>query len=776
MKKRIIFLIVGLFLFLVLLFAGALIYVSQKVTPEDVKNITITKLQEIFPNSTVTLEDITYRLGLNIKLGLKNFSLATKHTKENVAPINMFRVDEVVVKIPLWAIIVGMGTVDVKIAKPQVTYKEFNKTNNWVYALGDNFKSNEKFTGELQNDQENKDNKEIAIPSIISKINLNLKLSDVKLDYVLSTGMKGDVLLSKIVLNNLGVNGPAAFEIASNLMINLNAKDKLSLNSLVIGELNLEELLRAKKVSTKLFIKVDNVAFGPMPNLLVPAIQTDVRVELNADGSLKGDISSSFNGHNKITANYSLEKDGISIHDINVSLLIKDLLSIISLKNEMLAPGDSLISLTGSIGLKDKKIIPDLNFKMEPGFKVIVAGTDIVKTANGKFKDDQLSISTNVKVLGGNVDSSVKGKIDINDKNFSVSKLGPFIVDVRASGVTLTESFVQGLLYPKNSTKAEDKTLNSENKEIGSKKAAVASFPVLLLPNVKIAINWSRIKVGENELKGNWDLNVEKNIISTKGMNFEFAKGVGKLTHQTTIKPEEIANSFKFDVTNLNLNGFRIFLPPFLKDVSGIVSAKVSGSADFKTNGPIPLIHDVQVDVSATKGELKGFDIGTKVKELIDNVSLLKGKIPNISNFNPDGNFESLDFAGRFQNELYNISKFNFIGVNKKVEVNGEGNIYPISKKEQSIFDLSVKDNAGILTPHLKKYAGTEILPMRLKGVGLVLNPDYSYTMEKLGKAAVKKNKDVVVKKAVEKISDKFLKNDEQKEKVKDALKSLFKK
>jgi hypothetical protein len=141
-----------------------------------------------------------------------------------------------------------------------------------------------------------------------------------------------------------------------------------------------------------------------------------------------------------------------------------------------------------------------------------------------------------------------------------------------------------------------------------------------------------------------------------------------------------------------------------------------------------------------------------------------------------DGNFETLTMKGRFTNVLYGISIFDFIGIDKKVQVTGSGDIYPhVESGKLSSMEVNFIDNTGKISDVLLKNVGTKVLPLRVVGAGFDMKPDYNYTISKLAKGAFKAKGEEKLKDVIKKNIDKFVPA-AAKEKVQGLLDGFFKK
>ena len=233
-------------------------------------------------------------------------------------------------------------------------------------------------------------------------------------------------------------------------------------------------------------------------------------------------------------------------------------------------------------------------------------------------------------------------------------------------------------------------------------------------------------------------------------------------------------SKFNFEMANLNLSSFKAFLPPVIENFAGTFTGKVNGSATMFKNGKPP-VYDVNVLADAKKGEIKKLNISDYINPLLANIPMVKDKMKD-KPLKIDGNFESLTMKGRFTNALYNISTFDFIGIDKKVQITGSGDIYPQpGSSKMSAMEVNFTDFTGKISDVLLKNVGTKVLPLRVTGPGFDLKPDYSYTISKLAKGAFKTKGEDKLKEVLQKNIDKIVPA-AAKDKVKNLLDGFFKK
>lgn len=756
--------IIGIVITLVIvLFGGIFYYASTKLQPEEIKRMAIEQTQKVFPKAEVTLQSVDIGWGLNFKINLQKFSLKT--SRDN-AVVDMMAVDELVVKVPVWAILTGSGVIEIKMDAPLLNYHEFAEGNNWTYAMGDKKSEEEK---KKEDEQKGKDGSGTAL-GIFGKSKVNVKLSDVAVKYSLRDNSKGDIKVSRFLINGLNFESSTAFELASNAKFIMKDQSTVSFDTIVIGEFNIADLMKNGSASSTVIIKVNNISKTGL-EWKFPEITTNIDLLLKKDGELSGKLTTSFESQNKISANFKMAKS-VEITGINADIILKDVSAIMGLektidmsKAKLKAAGDLIYS-------EDKKINANLTFSIAPGIIYSKEGVTASTTVNGEFKGKDLSVKVKTEAMNGQVNTSIAGQIDPGEK-FDLSKLKPFDIRILASGMKIPEKFIRAKLWEK---KPEDVQAAEEKKKAEAEKNAktnVAAAPPVALPPSNILVDWNNISIGGEDFSGRGKIVTSSNAIAIDNMAFKFSKGTGKLSQTMTLNKLTNDSKFNFEVSSLNLNSFKAFLPPFIENFSGTFTGKVNGTASmFKTNRPP--VFDVNVIADAKNGEIKKLNISDYINPLLANIPMVKDKVKD-KQIKIDGNFETLTMKGQFTSAQYTISSFDFIGINKKVQISGSGEIYPQGGSKQSTMEVNFVDNTGKISEVLQANVGTKILPVRVSGPGFDMKPDYGYTVSKLAKGAIKTRGQEEVRKVIDKNIDKIV-PPAAKEKVKGILDGLFKK
>lgn len=758
-KFKIIGIIIAVFLVLV---GGVVYYASTKLNPEEIKKMAIEQTGKVFPNATVNLESVQIGWGLNFKVELHKFALNTKNPEGT--PVEMMAVDELVVKVPLWAILTNGGVIEIQMDKPLMNYAEFPVGNNWTYAMGE--KKEEK-PEEQKSPEEKAAASEKAI-GIFGKSKINVKLSDVAVKYALRDHSNGQIGISRFLVKGLNFETSTAFEVASDAKFIMADQSVVSFSTIAIGEINIADLVKNGSVSSLVLIKVNNIAKTGL-NMKFPEITTNLNLLLKKDGEISGNVQTSFEGQNKITAKFKMTKQ-IEISDINVDLVLKDIGAIVGLGHEIDLSRAKLTAKGGLVYTEDKKIDADLSFAVAPGIGYSKEGITALTTVNGSFKKKDIAVNARTDVLSGSVETIVNGEYDPNQK-FDMKALKPFDIKVTASRFKIPEKLIQEKLWAKKDPATVEKEVAAA--EAARQKAEKEGKPAPGLPPANVNVTWSNINVGGEDFSGKGKIVVSSQAIAIDGMTFKFSKGTGKLTQTMKLGTRSSESVFDLGITDLNLNSFKPFLPPFIENFSGTFSGKVNGSATiFKAQKPPRF--DVNVAVDAKKGEIKKLNISEYINPILGSIPLVKDQVQD-KQVKIDGNFETLTMKGRFTPETYSIASFNFIGLNKKVEINGSGSIYPLpGSSTNSSMDVYFTEN-GKIGEVLQKNVGSKVLPIRVSGPGFAMKPEIQFTVSRVAKSAVKTKGVEAVQKVIDKNIDKVV-PEKAREQVKDLLNGLFKK
>lgn len=780
MKSSTIKVLLGIVIIFVLLISGAIYYASTKLQPEEIRKIAIEETSRFFPNADVALEKIDVGIGFNFKVYLSKFQIIYRGnaggTKSELATIN-----ELQIKIPFWAIITGGGVVEFKLDKPEINYEEFANGNNWILALGK--KSADDKEAKAEQVDETKTDEKMSL-GYLSKSKINIRLNDILLSYKLKTKASGKVVVSKLVVNGLNFESPSAFELASNISSTDELKNTTSFDVLAIGQVHLNEYVKSGNIPLDTVVKISQFSKTGM-KFKVPEISTTINLVAQKDGTINGGFETVFENQNKISGKYSVAKS-IKLTDFNAEIYLKDVHAILGLDNSI-DMSKAKLKATGTFEMDEaSKMHPHFQYELNPAIITSMEGVTIATTSKGELKEDTFSVSLGNKVMDGSANVAVLGKLDLNQK-FDMKSMSPIDVKVVARDIKLTEKFIRAKMWPpKKADEAQSSEEGANSQTVPTPTGEPApSTDTPTLPPVVVGLDWANISVGGADFHGKGKIITTANTIAIDGLNFKFSKGSGKLSQVMTLKKKTNESKFNFEVANLNLDSFKAFLPPFVENFKGDFSGKIAGNATmFKSLTPPK--YDVQVDLNVRQGEIKKLNVSDYVNPVMKGIPVVKNFYTGDKELKLDGNFETLLLKGKFSDEAYQLAQFNFLGLGKKVEINGSGLISP-NPNGASTMDVNFTDNTGKISDILQKNTGSKILPLKLTGNGFTLKPDVTYTVSKLAKGALKTKGEEKLKeaagKAVEKAADKLLKgkvndlikSEETKEKVNNLIKGLFK-
>jgi hypothetical protein len=709
------------------------------------------------------LEKVDIGWGFNFNIHLEKLKL---EAKKDGKTISMMAVDQLIVKVPIWALLSGSGVVEVKLDAPMMNYAEFSEGNNWTYALGNKKAENEPKTSGTN---------PTAALGIFGRSKINVKLSDIAVKYSLRDNSNGEIKVSRFLIKGLNFESATAFELASTANFVMKDKSKISFDTLVIGQLNIADLVKNGSVSSTVIVKVNNMAKTGLA-MKFPEVTSNIDVLLKKDGELSGKILTTFESQNKISANFKMTKE-IEITDINVDIILKDVAAILGLENVADMSKSKLSSKGTVLYGADKKIDANMTFAISPGIGYSKEGITATTIVDGSFKTKQLAVKTKTDILEGEITTNVAGIFDPNEK-FDMAKLKVFDIKVVAHGMKIPEKMIREKLWAKKPAdekgdKATDKPDKAAKETVADGSKPEEAAPPVALPPSNVNIDWSAITIGNEDFSGHGRIITSLSSIAIDNLTFKFSKGTGKLSQTMVLGKNSSDSKFSFEVASLNLSAFKSFLPPFIENFSGVFTGKVAGSASISKSSKAPTF-DVTVAADAKNGELKKLNLSEYINPMLANIPIVKDQVKG-KEVKWNGNFETFTMKGHFTNTQYSIPSFDFVGLDKKVQVTGNGEIYPIAGAKLSTMDVVMVDNTGKISDILQKNTGSKNLPMRLSGPGFDLKPDYAYTITKLSKGALKT-------KGEEKIKEVILKNIDKvvpaaaKEKVQGLLNNFFKK
>ncbi len=815
---------------------GAIFYAYKSLNPAEIKKIVKSQIETIFPNASVEMDDIHIGLGFNFKLSVANFHLRSRSKEEiKMRDTSLLKVNELSVKIPFWAILTNGGTIEVQLNNPQIEFVATEKFNNWTYALNKHTESehsNAKDQNESKDPLKTTDTKSNDVLNHFLKNNkINLRLKNLNLLSENARGEKQQIIISKFLINDLNFEAPTAYEVASMITMenqNINATnqktqtEKLSFNLLAIGQLYLSDYLKDQSLKLDSVVKVSDFQKTSM-NLKLPVITTQLKMAIDRDFQVNGQIEVSFENQNKLTTEFQTkttlgENNVMSLTQFHFEFFMKDLLAIQNPGVPGLDVGDSKIIVKGDANyfpLKTKKIGMNFQYELTPGLTYNSHGLKLSSVSKGSLTEENLNLFLNSKVMDGNVDISVKNLLNLNElmnaPTFELGNLTPIVIGIDANKVVLSEEFIREKLWgatsgnqsPMTSQSKNENDVNIQNNQNNQdtqneqvkdthKKGSQGKIPSL--PMIIANVNWKGISVANNDFSGSGKITFHNQVLDINPLKFRYQNGSGQYVQKTLLKKASHSTQFQLNLTQLNLESFKSFLPPFIENFTGTMDGTVKGDVTLFASPKNSPQYLVELNGKLKNGEIKKLNLSEYVNPVLKGIPVVKEFYKEDKEISLDGNYEELTLVGNFSDKNYILKEFKFIGINKKAEIIGTGNISPMPNGQSSI-EATLSDNSGKVSEILQKNTGSKILPLKLTGLGYSLKPEVGYTVSKLSKGVLKtkgeeKLKEVTAKlsekikeNAAEKIKDIFKKDQDgqgsgggAKEKVNSLLKGLFKK
>ena len=761
--------ITGFVIGLMLIIGGAIFYASQKVKPEQIRQLTISLLEKQFPNAKVELGKVDYSLGTSLTFSLHDLEMSLKQGEKLAV------VKEAQLKVPVIAVLTNGGTITLNIDSPAIALIEKKKELNWQRAMGKKMVSKSSSQAPSKADAKANDKaqkQKTELPSFINRSKINVKFSNTKVNYSLGKSGEGEILVDKVILKNINLASSSAYEIASKIKLKLATNDELSLGLMIIGQIDLKKFVETGILQTSLIVNIDDLLY---PSILAQELSAKIDLDVIVQKDGKVDLKTKFSSPSILEMNgeFSILEGVTTGKNLNLKVFMNKLVAafapkLIGQNLENVDLANSELEVSGGVKIDNKgRITPNMKFSLSPNINLNhVADIPIALTLNGSLSGQKSELNIIKKLLEGQINTNVKTKLDLSNPG----KIHPVTTSIKVNNLVLPKRTIRESLYGTKTEGADEVKESSTDQSSANTNKKITKAPAPNLPQVKLSLALNNLKIGDEYLNGSIPVLVKGNKISSSKINLKYSKGIANSSFTTRLLTNHrSATDFKFKLSNLNMSALKMFLPENLDAVSGEFSGNVSG----KVGTGASLTHDIKAQVIAKDGELKGFNLAEHVYGLVEGLSFLKGKIKK-KELKVSDKFEKFEFKGRLEHNHYAINKFHFSGLRKMIIADGAGNLFPQGGKT-GVFDLNVEDQSGKVSTHLQKYAGTKILPMRLKGVGMVLKPDYAYTLKKLTKKAAKSK----TKKAVKKLKKKILNEKTQKklEKIipKEKLNKVFK-
>ncbi|MFZ4713107.1 MAG: hypothetical protein ACOYL6_05330 [Bacteriovoracaceae bacterium] len=753
----------------VLIIGGLFFYASTKIRPEEIRKMTVNAIEKAMPGTTASLGKIDYSLGFNIKIEFQDLQIKLKEDNSLLMGVKDFHF-----KLPIWAIITNGGTVDLTVQKPVLNYVEYEaKVNSFTKAFGP--KKEEEKKNEVSTGDDKSKSGQIEVPSFLSKSKINVRISDTDVKYQLADKSNGELEVNRFLLKDLNLTATTAFEIESDIHATLKDGKKFATHAMVIGQVNLNEFIKEKKVDTSVVVELKNTTFTGMA-YKIPDMKSNIQVMMLPAGNINLEVDTSFGTVATNQLKVEMFEKKVNVKSFKLEVFLKELGTVLDKataeKMAMVDFKNSNFTISGDVVMDDSQI-QNSNIAFGLTQDILVKGSEGLNVSTGmkgKYNNENLQVNLNNKILDGTVNVEVRGKVNPTEKDFSVEKMAPIMVDVLANNIRFSPEMIRKNLYGK---KAPVETEAASKDAEAATQAKEAPRAARKLPHVVVDARWKQIVIGKDEFSGGGKILVKGNSIGSEGIAFQFSRGKGNITFLNKQNPNLYADTkFTFSLNGLNLNSLQVFLPPALESIKGEFSGNVNGGlAEAPKN---TTTYNVNFNLNATNGELKGLNLTEHIASIVSKLDMLKDKIGK-KDLKVSDEFEKLLVKGNATDKLLTIDTFDFVGIKNSTSVTGKGHVGQPNSKNRSEVELVYQDKTGAVSQFMMKNIGTDKLPMKLTGLEFALSPDYGYTLGILAKGALKTKGKELVKEQATKILDKVIKNDDIKEKAGKLFKGLFK-
>lgn len=751
---------------LLLAFIGAMAVVfyivSTKINPEMIKKSAIEAIEQNLKDSKATIGEVSYSLGFNVKLYLKELKIVSKKNGD------LASLGEAKVEVPILAILTNGGTVDIKVDAPEVVYKELpGGGSNWEAAIAS--KANSKKAVKSNSDKKI-ETKEVELPSFIEKSRIDLKITNLKAVLLQLEKEKSEVMINKILFKNVNLKKTTAFEIVSKLDYSLDKEKSISANAQLVGEIALNNFLKNGAIDTNMLLNIDDVKADWLP-LKVPALKNVIQFKMTDQGTIQAEVRSNSSGVFNIEVEAGIDKEFtvVSLNKILAEVNLKGLNS--TLNNELkeglkdIELEKSLLKLNGSsvLNLKNNSLEPNLNFSLEKPMVIKVAGQNISTSVVGTFKGSDVKAKVTNELMSGVATIDVNTKIDPMNLPDDLANYKAINAKALITNIKLEKPFLQELLYGGKTEKAKNK---GDSEQAAIQHAEEKATPISM-PPFKLLIEGKHIFIANQEMNVNGAVDGGGSSVNIPNIKFTYGSGIASVNAKTSAKAtNNITSQFALNLKNMDMAGLNAFLPPIISEIKGKYQGKVAGKVNKKNT----LSYDVKADVTAKDGELKNLNLASFLMPLVDSLSFLKGKVDE-DKMKITDKFETLGLSAIATEKLVSIKKFNFVGNNKSATIKARGTVSMLEAGESEVkADIVVKD----VSPQIKGYTGKEEIPVLLKGKGFGLLPQAKYTSDKLTERIAKKEikkQEKQIKKSIDKEKNKLKKQLE--DKAKDLLKGF---
>jgi hypothetical protein len=422
--------------------AAGFYMVDHKIRNFDAKGLITGLLLKHADNAKIEIGKTDYSLGSYVRLYVNNITMQQNESL-------VLSAEKIIFKIPVSAIFLGNGTVQILIENPVLSPGSIKFSNN-------------------------NDNKyDLEVPNFLLKSKIDIRLDNLKVDNFLENKLN----FNKILLKNVNFKKSMAYELVTTLR---SPHEHIAhIESQMIGEVDLSKMIQGEQLKTKLVSEV-HIKFND-EKVNLPRFKLDIDIALNTinyisfDGKINGDthLEGEFKGFynkNKIVCDH-------------IQLNIKDI---------------STKSFTSMVDVKD--------FDLNISHLNIVGDTSFEIENNAISKNLVISIKKPIAFSLENIPMSFIGDVKINDRFWDSSLVfnlfdgsvnAKILSNVNSSGDFLD---LKGELLFSN-LEVDEKTLRQILWRNDDRVVTVVDYdsPQILFPNMSLSVSGQNIQINKNK-------------------------------------------------------------------------------------------------------------------------------------------------------------------------------------------------------------------------------------------------------------------------------------
>ena len=666
---------------------GIFYYVKQVVRPDHIKATIEKTLSKSLPGANVKIKSLKVDYGTYVTIRIEDFEVSQLRP---VLSNDFLSVSHVNIEVPIWAILTGGGKVDITFESPRISIQQIKDNKNWINIFNKKDPENP-----ISKDRRDEENAQIVVPVFLLNSTMSLRMRDSKLSYQIEDEV-GELLFSKLLFKNVGLNTLSAFEVKSSYISKAkdNEKADFSLNTTLIGSIDFANYLNTHDLKVKSNIKVENLVYSEKVFPL-DLIKIDLFFILNKEGNLKGEMQAT-SLENELRANFNLEKDKVLLSKIKGNLLLDNFKTLYP-DNNLLNFESSHLNLKGRLEVNNGVLNPALEL-ITSSLEMKLLGKTFANKNKFKFLKDEIHWNVELKEDEELIES--KGKAD-------------FIYNSKLPLHRRMEFYDHKITL--RSTEFSSKKISQFIGKV-KKGGALDNF---LLPRGVNNVTVDKIKVNGEVFSGGLTLNTMGNKEVLK--NFSLISENSKIQiegNQTRTK-----NKTKiYPSINISTSRGEYFFSEFLKPsqlIKGNLKSKIQGNWVLSDKNTF----ETQFNLEMEDGELKGFKTSEFLKKIKGSLKSSLGGLKYLAYKSDDINyFKRLEAGFTLRDSNLNIKSLRlfpsesfFVGLKGDLDLDGV--------KETSVrvnlFDEEYQSK--FLT---KKTRFKKTIPLRMKAFGWELEND----------------------------------------------------